>query len=81
MRKQSENNDIPQEPENQVCSYFNFFNFYFAFLVNIIDNILQLVGKVCITSPNLQPMAMLYHCHIMQLAVQYHCHMIQTKIT
>ena len=31
MRKQSENNDIPQEPENQVYSYFNFLIFILHF--------------------------------------------------
>ena len=81
MRKQSENNDIPQEPESQVCSYSNFLNFYFAFLENIIKNILQLVRILCITSPELQPMAVQYHCHMIQLAVQYHCHVTQTEIT
>ena len=45
------------------------FNFYFAILIEIIDNIITYSRIVRITSPELQPMA-----------VQNRCHMIQTEI-
>ena len=37
---QSENDDIPQEPENLRFAPIIIFIFYFSFLVDIIDNII-----------------------------------------
>ena len=57
-QNQSENDDIPQEPENLIgnCSYCIF---YFVFLIDIID----------ITSPELQPMAVKYRCQVIQAEI------------
>jgi len=40
IRNQSENDDIPQEPENLRFAPFIIYNFYFAFLIDIVDKII-----------------------------------------
>jgi len=65
MRNQSENDDIPQEPENLRFAPIIFF--YFAFLIDMIDNIITYSPYSL--SPELQPIAMQYSGHMISVCI------------
>ena len=68
MRNQSENDDIPQEPENLRFAPIIFF--YFAFLIDMIDNIITYSPySLYSLSPELQPMAMQYTGHVISVCI------------
>ena len=74
---QSENDDIPQEPENFRFAPVNFFYSYFAFLIDIIDNIITYSPHspyyVTITSANGSAVYWSRDFHLYHLAISF-CH-------
>ena len=58
---QSENDNIPQEPENLRFAHITIF----SFLIDIIDNIITY--SPYITSPEFQPMAVEYTGHVISV--------------
>ena len=64
IRNKFENYYIPQEPKNLRFAPVIIFNFYFAFLIDIIENIITYVCVVRITSPELPTMAVQYRCRM-----------------